>query len=118
MDANENLRRRKVEELVEIVRKSASKGEAVDVGILAFTTTLNLLSNAIFSVDLADPKSELARRFKKYVHEYLEEAGNPNLSDYFPVLRKLDIQGMRKRMKIHMGSLLKLLDSMIKQRMN
>ena len=118
MDVNENLRRRKVEELVEIVRKSASKGEVVDVGILAFTTTLNLLSNTIFSVDLADPKSELARQFKKYMHGYLEEAGNPNLSDYFPVLRKLDIQGMRKRMKIHMGSLLKLLDSMMKQRMN
>ncbi|XP_022963641.1 geraniol 8-hydroxylase-like [Cucurbita moschata] len=117
LDANENLRRKKVEELVEIVRKSASKGEAVDVGRLMFTITLNLLSNTIFSVDLADPKSELARQFKKCVQETMEEAGKPNLSDYFPVLRKLDIQGMRKRMKIHLGGFLKILDSMVKQRM-
>ncbi|XP_038888464.1 geraniol 8-hydroxylase-like [Benincasa hispida] len=117
LDTNENLRRKKVEELVEIVRKSASNGEAVDLGRLVFATTLNLLSNTIFSVDLADPNSELAKEFKKYVWGMLEEAGKPNLSDYFPVLRKFDIQGMRKRMKIHMGNILNLLDSMIKQRM-
>ena len=52
LDANENLHRKKVEELVEIVRKSASKGEAVDRGRLMFTATLNLLSNTLFSVDL------------------------------------------------------------------
>ncbi|KAA0037914.1 hypothetical protein IC582_007841 [Cucumis melo] len=116
LDTNENLRRKKVEELVEIVRKSALKGEAVNLGRLAFATTLNLLSNTIFSVDLADPNSELARDFKKYVSAIMEEAGKPNLSDYFPVLKKLDVQGIRKRMEIHMGNVLKLLDSMIKQR--
>ncbi|KAL0553938.1 hypothetical protein IC582_007842 [Cucumis melo] len=117
LDMNENLRRKKVEELVETVRKSALKGEAVDLGRLVFATTLNLLSNTIFSVDLADPNSELAKEFKKYVWGILEEAGKPNLSDYFPMLRKFDIQGMRKRMEIHMRNVLNLLDSMIKQRM-
>lgn len=117
LDMNENLRRKKVEELVEIVRKSALKGEAVDLGRLVFATTLNLLSNTIFSVDLADPSSELAKEFKKYVRGIFEEAGKPNLSDYFPMLRKFDIQGTRKRMEIHMGNVLNLLDSMIKQRM-
>ncbi|KAA0037925.1 geraniol 8-hydroxylase-like [Cucumis melo var. makuwa] len=117
LDMNENLRRKKVEELVEIVRKSALKGEAVDLGRLVFTTTLNLLSNTILSVDLADPSSELAKEFKKYVWGIMEEAGKPNLSDYFPMLRKFDIQGMRKRMEIHMRNVLNILDSMIKQRM-
>ncbi|XP_023532783.1 geraniol 8-hydroxylase-like [Cucurbita pepo subsp. pepo] len=117
LDANENLRRRKVEELVEIVRKSAAKGEAVDLGRLLFMTTLNLISNTVFSVDLADPNSELARKFKNYVWGILEEAGKPNLSDYFPALRKLDIQGARRRMKIQMGNVLDLIDSMINQRM-
>ncbi|XP_022963639.1 geraniol 8-hydroxylase-like [Cucurbita moschata] len=116
LDANENLRRKKVEELVEIVRKSALKGEAVDIGRLLFTTTLNLLSNTIFSVDLAYPKSELARQFKKCVQGMMELAGKSNLSDYFPMLRKLDIQGMRKRMEIHMGSFFKILDSMVELR--
>ncbi|XP_038887476.1 geraniol 8-hydroxylase-like [Benincasa hispida] len=117
LDANENLRRKKVEELVEIVRESALKGEAVDVGRLVFATTLNLLSNTVFSVDLADPNSELARDFKKYVSGMMEAAGKPNLSDYFPVFKKLDVQGLRKSMEIHMGNVLNFLDSMIKQRM-
>lgn len=117
LDANENLRRKKVEELVEIVRISATKGAAVDLGRLLFTTTLNLLSNTIFSMDLADPNSELAREFKKFVWGMMEEAGKPNLSDYFPVLRKFDIQGVRKRMKIHMQNIFNLLDSIVDQRM-
>ncbi|XP_022159808.1 geraniol 8-hydroxylase-like [Momordica charantia] len=116
LDANENLRQKKVEELVAIVWESASMGEAVDVGRLGFTTTLNLLSNTIFSVDFADPNSELAKEFKNSVWSIMEEAGKPNLSDYFPALRKLDIQGIRERMTIHMGKILNLLDDMINQR--
>ncbi|XP_022159809.1 geraniol 8-hydroxylase-like [Momordica charantia] len=117
LDANQNLRRKKVEELVEIVRKNAATGEAVDLGRLGFMTTLNLLSNTIFSVDLADPNSELAKEFKNNVWGIMEEVTKPNLGDYFPALRKLDIQGMRKRMTIHMEKILNLLDGMIKQRM-
>lgn len=49
----------------ELVHKSCLIGEAVDYGSAAFTTTLNLLSNTIFSIDLADPSSEMAREFKE-----------------------------------------------------
>ena len=34
--------------------------EAVDIERAAFKTTLNLLSNTIFSVDLANPNSDTA----------------------------------------------------------
>ncbi|XP_022156837.1 geraniol 8-hydroxylase-like [Momordica charantia] len=117
LDANQNLRQKKVEELVATVRKIALRGEAVDVGKLGFVTTLNLISNTIFSVDVTILNSELAKEFKNSVSGILEEAAKPNLGDYFPMLRTLDIQGMRKRMAIHMGKILNVIDAMIKQRM-
>uniref|UniRef100_A0A5B7BCS3 Geraniol 8-hydroxylase-like n=1 Tax=Davidia involucrata TaxID=16924 RepID=A0A5B7BCS3_DAVIN len=47
----------------------------------------------------------------------MEEAGKPNLVDYFPVLRKMDPQGIRHRMAIHFGKLIGLFDHMISQRL-
>ncbi|KAM4072700.1 hypothetical protein ACB094_11G158600 [Castanea mollissima] len=88
VDANQNLRRKKVQELLADVHKSCLTNDAVDIGRAAFKTTLNLLSNTICTVDLADSNSDMAREFKELVWNIMEEVGKPNLADYFPVLRK------------------------------
>jgi hypothetical protein len=98
LDANQDIRRKKVQELVAETHQSSVTGEAVDIGRAAFKTTLNLLLNTIFSVDLTDPNSDTAREFKEIVWNVTEEAGKPNLADYFPVLKKIDPQGLRRRM--------------------
>lgn len=90
LDANKDIRRKKVQELLVETHKSSVLGEAVDIGRVAFKTTLNLLSNPIFSVDLADPNSDTTREFKKIVWNVMKEAGKPNLADYFPMLKKID----------------------------
>ncbi|PQQ17149.1 geraniol 8-hydroxylase [Prunus yedoensis var. nudiflora] len=97
LDANQPSRRMKVQELISDVNESLVKGEAVDIGRVAFKTTLNLLSRTIFSVDLADTGSEMAREFKETVWGSMEEAGKTNWADFFPVLRKIDPQGIRRR---------------------
>ncbi|XP_017192405.1 geraniol 8-hydroxylase-like [Malus domestica] len=80
-------------------------------------TTLNLLSRTVFSVDLADPSSEVGREFKEIVWGLMEEAGKPNFGDYFPLLRKLDPQGIRGRMIKHFLKIDSLFDRMITQRL-
>lgn len=117
LDANQHLRRKKVEELIQLVHKSSLSGDAVDFGRAAFTTTLNLLSNTIFSIDLADPSSEMAREFKEMVCNIMWEAGKPNLADYFPVLRKIDPHGRRRRMTKYFGKILDLVDTLVQQRL-
>ncbi|PQQ16309.1 geraniol 8-hydroxylase-like [Prunus yedoensis var. nudiflora] len=87
----------KVQELISDVNESLVKGEVVDIGRAAFKTTLNLLSRTIFFVDLADASSEMAREFKETVSGLMEEAGKPNWGVFFPVLRKIDPQGIRRR---------------------
>ncbi|CAL5371105.1 unnamed protein product [Camellia sinensis] len=49
-------------------------GVAVDIGRVAFTTFLNLLSNTLFSVDLADPSHDSSKEFKELVSNIMEEA--------------------------------------------
>ncbi|KAK2664719.1 hypothetical protein Ddye_003293 [Dipteronia dyeriana] len=115
LDANQSLRREKIQQFLAHVQESCHAGKAIDIGQAAFNTTLNLLSNTVFSVDLADPSSETAREFKKLVWGIMEEAGKPNLGDYFPILRKIDLQGIRRRMEIHFEKMLDLFDGMIEQ---
>ncbi|XP_059444154.1 geraniol 8-hydroxylase-like [Corylus avellana] len=117
LDATQDIRRKKVQQLLAETRQSSLTGDAVDIGRVVFKTTLNLLSNAIFSVDLADPNSDMAREFKEIVWNIMEEAGKPNIADYFPVLKKIDPQGIRRRMTVHFGKTINLFDRMITQRL-
>ncbi|CAL5411432.1 unnamed protein product [Camellia sinensis] len=117
LDANHHLRRLKVEQLIANVRECCLAGVAVDIGRATFETSLSLLSNTIFSVDLADSKSNKTAEIKEMVCSMMEEAGKLNLADYFPVFKKMDPQGIRRRMAIHYGKMIELFDCMIKQRL-
>ncbi|CAI0409463.1 unnamed protein product [Linum tenue] len=99
LDSNEELRRVKVAELVEGVRRNAS-GEAIDVARVAFRATLNAMSSTILSMDLADEeRSEAAREFKELARGIMEDCATPNLGDFFPLLARMDLQGIKRRVK-------------------
>ncbi|KAK9184722.1 hypothetical protein WN943_025073 [Citrus x changshan-huyou] len=55
LDDNQDLRRKKIKGLLAYVEENCSAGKAIDFGQAAFNTSLNLLSNTIFSIDLVDP---------------------------------------------------------------
>ncbi|KAL1154147.1 hypothetical protein V6Z11_A09G222000 [Gossypium hirsutum] len=95
LDANEYLRRHKIQELIAKVGENCLK------------------------VDLVDPNSSNAQEFKKIetVCDIMMEAGRPNLADYFPLLRKFDPQGVQRRMTVHSDKLLNLFGSMIDERL-
>ncbi|CAI0476664.1 unnamed protein product [Linum tenue] len=119
LDSNQELRRRKIEELIEGVRRNGCEGEkAVDIGREAFRASLNALSSTILSLDLADDEgSETAREFKEVARGIMDEAGKPNLGDYYPVLGKMDLQGIQRRMSNHFRRVLELFGSVIDERL-
>lgn len=45
------------------------------------------------------------------------EAGKPNLVDYFPILAKIDPQGIRHHMTIYFGKILELFGTLIDERL-
>ncbi|KAL6979927.1 hypothetical protein U1Q18_021582 [Sarracenia purpurea var. burkii] len=96
LDLLQNLRHKKARELVLYIGKHADFSAAVDVGRAAFATTLNLMSNTIFSVDMVDPEFESAQEFKDLIWRIMEDSGKANLSDCFPAIKWLDIQGLKR----------------------
>ncbi|MFQ6627184.1 hypothetical protein Gotur_004874, partial [Gossypium turneri] len=117
LDANQHLRRSKIEQLLADVRDSSRVGEAIEISTVVFKSTLNLLSNTIFSIDLAD-SSDSALEYQKIVLGVREELGKSNFGDYFPtLLDNLDLQGIRRRMSIHFGKLMNIFDKLIDERL-
>uniref|UniRef100_A0A0E0EW46 Cytochrome P450 n=1 Tax=Oryza meridionalis TaxID=40149 RepID=A0A0E0EW46_9ORYZ len=98
LDALQQLRQEKVAELVGHVARLAREGAAVDVGRVAFATSLNLLSRTIFSRDLTSLDDRGASwEFKQVITDIMEAAGSPNLSDFYPAIAAVDLQGLRRR---------------------
>ncbi|CAN1258631.1 Geraniol 8-hydroxylase [Linum perenne] len=117
LDSNQEFRRKKIQELLEGVRRNACENKAVDIGKAAFMTTFGALSTTVLSLDLTDEASEDAREFKEVARCIMDEAGKPNLGDYFPVLGKLDLQGIHRRMSTYFGKVLNLFGRIIEERL-
>ncbi|RVX00943.1 Geraniol 8-hydroxylase [Vitis vinifera] len=117
VDAGQVRRQNIVQQLLGHAQESCSSGRPVDIGRATFTTTLNLLSNTIFSVNLAHYNSNFSQEFKDLIWSIMEEAGKPNLADFFPVLRLVDPQGILKRMTVCFNKLVEVFDGFIEQRL-
>ncbi|KAH0466213.1 hypothetical protein IEQ34_006316 [Dendrobium chrysotoxum] len=110
LDPTQLLRRRKIHELVAYIR--GKNGEAVHIALAAFSTVLNLISTTFLSIDMIDLKSESAQELKDLIWGLMEETGRPNLSDFFPSLAPMDIQGRRRRSTVYYNKLYELFDKM------
>ncbi|KAJ6710031.1 CYTOCHROME P450 SUPERFAMILY PROTEIN [Salix koriyanagi] len=116
LDASQALRGKKVQELLEYVHENCNSGQAVDIGKSVFTTILNLISNTFFSLDIASYNSDLSQEFSDLVFGVMEHIGKPNIANYFPVLRLVDPQGVRRKMNNYFKRLLQIFDSIINER--
>ncbi|XP_061348879.1 geraniol 8-hydroxylase-like [Gastrolobium bilobum] len=116
LDATEELRREKIQELFNDIHQHSLVGEAVDIGRLAFKTTINLLSNTIYSMDFVHSASK-AGEFKELVGNILKEIGRPNLADCFPVLKMVDPHGIRRRTSNCFVKLLTIFKHLINHRL-
>nr|AJD87467.1 cytochrome P450 CYP76AD11 [Phytolacca americana] len=118
LDACQALRHTKVKQLYEYVQECAKRGEAVDIGKAAFTTSLNLLSNLFFSVELANHTSSSSQEFKELIWDIMEDIGKPNYADYFPVLKCVDPWGIRRRLESNFDKLIEVFQSFIRKRLS
>ncbi|KAM7252711.1 hypothetical protein ACFE04_008220 [Oxalis oulophora] len=116
LEATLGLRRQKTQELLDHISTSCETGKAVDISQVVLTTTLNFISNTMFSIDIAGYTNDFSYEFRKLVLNVMEAMGTPNLSDYFPALRFFDVQGVRKQLKRQIEQLFHVFDDIIKER--
>ncbi|KAL1195065.1 Cytochrome P450 76C4 [Cardamine amara subsp. amara] len=98
IEATKTLRMKKMQELVNFMSESSEREEAVDISRASFVTTLNIISNILFSVNLGSYDSKNSSVFQNLVTGVMDSIGNPDLANFFPFMRFLDLQGNCKKM--------------------
>ena len=81
LDASQDVRRKKVQQLLSEIQQSSQIGGAVDIGTAVFKTTINLISNTIFSVDLV--QSAGTAGVQRLGDKYHKTGWNPKLGRLF-----------------------------------
>ncbi|OMO65500.1 Cytochrome P450 [Corchorus olitorius] len=117
LNSLQHLRHQKVEQLIKHIKKQSISGSQVNIGEVAFATALNLISTTIFSMDMVDPEFNTAQEFKDLVWRIMEDSAKPNLSDYFPLLKRFDLQGIRKHIRPSYMRLHEIFNELIDKRM-
>ncbi|ESQ43980.1 hypothetical protein EUTSA_v10005888mg [Eutrema salsugineum] len=116
LKATKTVWSKKVKELITFIIESSEKGEAVEIARACFVTSLNVISNVVFSTDLGsyDPRASLELRDSLF--RITEVMGKPNLANYFPSLGFLDLQGFRKEMEVCSERLFRVFQGLIDAR--
>ncbi|XP_076952769.1 putative (S)-N-methylcoclaurine 3'-hydroxylase isozyme 2 [Bidens hawaiensis] len=116
LETQSSLREEKLAQMIEFL--CSKKGQVVNIEEVVFTTMINTLSNIFFGKDFLDLKDKhgIASGLKEKLFKILSSGVAPNVSDFFPVLQRLDLQGLRKQTLRHINEVLKSWDDIINER--
>ena len=66
-----------------------------------FVNAMNVITSVLWGgkVDEGEEREILGKRFKEVITEKTRLIGIPNLSDFFPVIARFDVQGILKKVK-------------------
>ncbi|XVF50678.1 hypothetical protein PTKIN_Ptkin04bG0121300 [Pterospermum kingtungense] len=112
LDACYELRRREIRQLVKHMHGKV--GSSVDVGEQLSLTTINVMIRMLWgdSLDGSRVGIELKERLDKFVRLF----GAVDISDLFPVITPLDLQGIQSKTKKHLSWFYDFVDSVIENR--
>lgn len=100
LDALYDLRRNEVLKTIESIRGKANANTAVDIGELAFTTVVNMISGTFWGGTLeASQAFRLGAELRSALSRLTTILSKPNVSDFFPWFARFDLQGVERDMK-------------------
>lgn len=111
------IRRRCVDDMLSWITNAGRAGGGIPVGKYAFLAAFNTLGNLMMSRDLVDPESEAGMEFYNAMKSVMELAGRPNVSDLFPWIRWLDLQGLKRKANRDMGIAFGIASGFVRERM-
>lgn len=112
LDAFYCYRREEVRGMVRHVH--GLKGSRVDVGELMFAGVLNVITSMLWGGVVG---GEVGAEFRAVVAEITELLGKPNVSDFFPGLAWMDLQGLKKQMRGVIVKLERVFERIIEEKM-
>ncbi|KAJ3677085.1 hypothetical protein LUZ60_002809 [Juncus effusus] len=114
LEFTRQMREKKAQDIMQHFRRLAN--HPVDIGPVVFAGMLNIISNLVFSEDVVDLNSESKQEFKDLITSSVHESIKPNISDLFPFLRLLDLQGRRRGLTGYLERFYNFFDDVIDHR--
>ena len=115
LESQNHIREKKVSELVGFL--GSKEGEVVNLGETVYVTFTNILSNAIFSVDFFDFVGKgIGKELRKLIVEIVELEMIPDLSGFYPILTRLNFQGIQNKRDKIVKNFITIWDDIIKER--
>ncbi|KAK6943953.1 Cytochrome P450 [Dillenia turbinata] len=111
------VRRKCVDQMLAWIDEEALNPHPIDVGRFMYLTAFNIIGSLVLFRQLLDPNSKEGTEFFEMVSQMVECAAKPNISDAFPWLSWLDLQGVRRRMNHVVGEALRIASGFVKERM-
>ncbi|MED6150364.1 hypothetical protein PIB30_071570 [Stylosanthes scabra] len=118
LNSTQVVRQRKLKELSNFLKEGSEKSEILNISEVIFVIILNFISNTLFSMDLVSfGGSNKSQEFKDIISGISEEAGKPNVVDFFPFIRRIDPQGARARMTKYFRKIMDIFDGIVEERL-
>ncbi|KAJ4977520.1 hypothetical protein NE237_002626 [Protea cynaroides] len=115
LNACYNLRRREVNQMVRDVYVNI--GTPIDIGQLIFVNLLNMITSMVWGGILSEERNSIGVEFRKVVSEMLVLMAKTNVSDFFPILARFDIQGIERKGKELLSCVDSIFDSVVSERL-
>ncbi|EOA21973.1 hypothetical protein CARUB_v10002478mg [Capsella rubella] len=101
LDSFSELRRKEVRERTRYLYQKSQEESPVNVGDQLFLTMMNLTMNMLWGGSVkAEEMESVGTEFKGVIAEITRLLGEPNVSDFFPILARFDLQGLVKKMHV------------------
>ncbi|KAF3784271.1 3-9-dihydroxypterocarpan 6A-monooxygenase [Nymphaea thermarum] len=117
LDMLYEVRRSEVRRLLAGIR--AKSGSPVNIGEQVSACALDATTTMLWGGSIVDEEGggKAAAEIKRLIVELTELLGVPNVSDFFPILAPLDLQGVQRQMRDIHVKFDEIFDSMIKKRL-
>ncbi|PIA28927.1 hypothetical protein AQUCO_06500041v1 [Aquilegia coerulea] len=114
--ATEKLRTRSMDNMIKWIWNNAQEKGSVEIARFTEIMVFNAIGNAIFSKDIVYPHSEKGKEFFTATAKILEFITKPNVADFFPWMRWLDPQRVKKKVKQLLGITIGFSFALVKER--
>ncbi|PIA38484.1 hypothetical protein AQUCO_02800294v1 [Aquilegia coerulea] len=118
INGTENLRAKGIEKMTKWMWEEAQNNGSVQVGRFVALGSFNVIGNVTLTKDnIVDPQLEAGTEFFASLTRAIELSGLPNVSDFYPFLKWLDPQRIRKNAERAMAHPLNFATGFVKERL-
>ncbi|KAL1806873.1 hypothetical protein ACET3Z_029941 [Daucus carota] len=112
------VRQRCVNKMLSWIEKELVESATGEIKVkdFLFPAIFNMIGNLTLSQDLMHPNSEMASEFYMALSGFSVCLTSPNISDLFPWLRWLDLQGLRRRTDRELKKAMQIISGFVRER--